>query len=112
MNFYHVHDVTIRSGEGHVLEKGNYWSWRHDVGVAVNSRVGDASVEEGAAIYVTYYQLGMMVLLKHCCWTSVVWTAEGQEGKGSGVLELVQARLSAINTSSGEDKLVACWTVV
>jgi hypothetical protein len=25
-------------------EKGNYWSWRHDVGVVVNSRVGDALV--------------------------------------------------------------------
>jgi len=24
--------------------KGNYWSWRHDVGVVVNSRVGDALV--------------------------------------------------------------------
>lgn len=65
-----------------------------------------------AVIYVTYYQLGMMVLLRHCCWTSVVWTAVGQGGKGSEVLELVQARPSTINTSSGEDKLVRCWTSV
>jgi hypothetical protein len=28
------------------------------------------------------------------------------------VLELVQARPSAINTSSGEDTLVRCWTAV
>jgi hypothetical protein len=61
-------------------------------------------------IYVTYYQLCMMVLLRHCCWTSVVWTAEGQGGKGSEVLELVQARPSAINTSSGEGTLVRSWT--
>lgn len=53
-----------------------------------------------------------MVLLRHCCWTSVVWTAVGQGGKGSEVLELVQARPSTINTSSGKDKLVRCWTSV
>jgi hypothetical protein len=30
---------------GSRVGKGNYWSWRHDVGVDVNSRVGDAFVE-------------------------------------------------------------------
>jgi len=40
-----------------------------------------------------------------------VLTAEGQGGKGSEVLELVQARPLSINTSSGKDLAVPTWTL-
>lgn len=40
----------------------------------------------------------------------MVLTADGQGGKGSEVLELVQARPLSINTSSGKDLVVGTWT--